>query len=104
MFDQLDRDRLKDFEFECGDSWYAVRPTWSRVLDCYLLYLTDISSTKRNELILSNLARFFSPHVARSIVSHDGDIRVETQRKMLTVFFADLVGFSHLAGASSWIT
>ena len=68
-----------------------------RVLDCYLLYLTDISSTKRNELILSNLARFFSPHVARSIVSHDGDIRVETQRKMLTVFFADLVGFSHLA-------
>ena len=42
LFDQLDRDRLKDFEFECGDSWYAVRPTWSRVLDCYLLYLTDI--------------------------------------------------------------
>ena len=97
LFDQLDRERLKDFEFECGDSWYAVRPTWSRVLNCYLLYLTDISSTKRNELILSNLARFFSPHVARSIVSHDGYIRVETQRKMLTVFFADLVGFSHLS-------
>ena len=93
----LDRDNLVDFDYQCGDLWYSVRPAWSRVLDCYLLYLTDITSVRRNETILKNLARYFSPRVAQSIVSHEGDIQVQNQRKHLTVFFSDLVGFSAMA-------
>lgn len=93
----LNKEALHDFEIECGDRWYSVRPVWSNHLICFLLYLTDITSDRKNKLILSNLARFFSPRVAASIVSHEGEIRVQTSRKMLTVFFADLVGFSQLA-------
>ena len=93
----LNKNALNDFEIECDQRWYSVRPVWSNHLTCFLLYLTDITSDRKNKLILSNLARFFSPRVAASIVSHEGEIKVRTSRKMLTVFFADLVGFSQLA-------
>ena len=93
----LNRKSLIDFEIGCGNRWFSVRPVWSKHLACFLLYMTDVTSDRKNQLILSNLARFFSPRVAASIVSHEGEIKVRTSRKMLTVFFADLVGFSQLA-------
>ena len=46
---------------------------------------------------LSNkLSKYFSPQVYESIFSGKLDVKIQTQRKPLTVFFSDLQGFTEL--------
>ena len=42
------------------------------------------------------LAKYFSPQVYDSIFSGELDVKIQTQRKALTVFFCDLQGFTQL--------
>ncbi len=44
-----------------------------------------------------NLAKYLSPQVWESIFSGKKSVRLETQRKKLTVFFSDIKGFTELA-------
>lgn len=60
------------------------------------IYGTDISAAKDNERILAKLAKYFSPQVYSSIFSGDLEVKIQTQRKRLTVFFSDIKGFSEI--------
>ncbi len=44
----------------------------------------------------TKLAKYFSPQVYESIFSGKLDVKIQTQRKSLTVFFCDLQGFTQL--------
>ena len=60
------------------------------------IYGTDITAAKDNERILAKLAKYFSPQVYASIFSGDLEVKIQTQRKRLTVFFSDIKGFSEI--------
>lgn len=47
--------------------------------------------------LASNLAKYLSPQVWESIFSGKRSVRLETQRKKLTVFFSDIKGFTELS-------
>jgi len=60
------------------------------------IYGTNITAAKDNELILIKLAKYFSPQVYASIFSGDLEVKIQTKRKRLTVFFSDIKGFSEI--------
>ena len=47
--------------------------------------------------LANNLAKYLSPQVWESIFSGKKSVRLETQRKKLTVFFSDIKGFTELS-------
>ena len=53
---------------------------------------------RTDELVLlsEKLAKYFSPQVYNSIFSGKMDVKIQTKRKPLTVFFCDLQGFTQL--------
>ena len=52
--------------------------------------------TKELVDLSEKLAKYFSPQVYDSIFSGELDVKIQTQRKPLTVFFCDLQGFTQL--------
>ena len=52
--------------------------------------------TEELVLLSEKLAKYFSPQVYNSIFSGKMDVKIQTQRKPLTVFFCDLQGFTQL--------
>ena len=52
--------------------------------------------TKELVDLSEKLAKYFSPQVYDSIFSGELDVKIQTQRKPLTVFFSDLQGFTEL--------
>ena len=52
--------------------------------------------TSELEKLSKKLSKYFSPQVYDSIFSGKLDVRVQTKRKPLTVFFSDLQGFTEL--------
>lgn len=48
------------------------------------------------EGLTAKLAKYLSPQVYSSIFSGQNDVRVETRRKKLTVFFSDIKGFTEM--------
>jgi class 3 adenylate cyclase len=96
LFEMISKGDSSEFRYRVGQGWYSITSIWSPLVASYMVYFTDISSEIENKVILGNLARYFSPEVAKSIVSQTGEITVNTQRKMLTVFFSDIVGFSKM--------
>ena len=42
------------------------------------------------------MAKYFSPQVYESIFTGDLEVRIQTKRKRLTVFFSDIKGFGQL--------
>ena len=52
--------------------------------------------TKELVALSEKLAKYFSPQVYESIFSGELDVKIQTQRKPLTVFFCDLQGFTQL--------
>tara|TARA_B100000945_G_scaffold316397_1_gene317233 strand:- start:1178 stop:2875 length:1698 start_codon:yes stop_codon:yes gene_type:complete len=63
----------------------------------FLVYGTDITDAKDKEMILSKLSKYFSPQVYKSIFSGEMDVKIETNRKNLTVFFSDIKGFTTIS-------
>ena len=60
------------------------------------LYATDITAARDNEHILGKLAMYFSSQVYESIFTGDLEVKIETKRKKLSIFFSDIKGFSQL--------
>ena len=59
---------------------------------------SDISREQEKAARLArNLAKYLSPQVWESIFTGKKSVRLETQRKKLTVFFSDIKGFTELA-------
>ena len=52
--------------------------------------------TKELVDLSQKLAKYFSPQVYQSIFSGKLDVKIQTKRKPLTVFFSDLEGFTEL--------
>jgi len=60
------------------------------------IYGTDITAAKDNQTILLKLTKYFSPQVYESIFSGDLEVKIQTKRKRLSVFFSDIKGFSEI--------
>ena len=67
-----------------------------------LIRLSDKSQEKLNiahsklEIFSTKLSKYFSPQVYQSLFTGELDVKIETKRKQLTVFFSDLQGFTEL--------
>ena len=53
------------------------------------------SRNKELEVVSSKLAKYLSPQVYSSIFSGQQAVHIQSQRKRLTIFFSDIVGFTH---------
>ncbi|MEM8653216.1 MAG: AAA family ATPase [Pseudomonadota bacterium] len=60
---------------------------------------TEELSTKSNALaaVANKLSKYLSPQVYRSLFDQEQEVRLRSERKTLTVFFSDLVGFTEIA-------
>lgn len=59
---------------------------------------SQIQHQREQSIALSHkLAKYLSPQVWQSIFTGERDVRLETQRKKLTVFFSDIQGFTELS-------
>ena len=67
-----------------------------------LIRLSDKSQEKLNiahsklEIFSTKLSKYFSHQVYQSLFTGELDVKIETKRKQLTVFFSDLQGFTEL--------
>jgi len=84
------------FEMEIGAHYYLFHLSNVPAFDFINIYGTDITAAKDNENILMKLAKYFSPQVYESIFTGDLDVKIQTKRKRLTVFFSDIKGFGQL--------
>ncbi len=89
----LNDDRL---EMKVGLSVFTFHIVYIPEFDFINIYGTDITAAKKNETILTKLAKYFSPHVFTSIFSGDLEVKIQTQRKKLTIFFSDIKGFGEI--------
>lgn len=59
---------------------------------------SQIQQQRERSISLSHkLAKYLSPQVWQSIFTGERDVRLETQRKKLTIFFSDIKGFTELS-------
>jgi adenylate cyclase len=59
---------------------------------------SQIQQQRELSITLSHkLAKYLSPQVWQSIFTGERDVRLETQRKKLAIFFSDIKGFTELA-------
>ena len=86
-------------ESTVGDKTFLFHIVPVPEFDFVNIYGTDISAAEDNEQILIKLAKYFSPQVYESIFSGDLEVKIQTKRKRLTVFFSDIKGFSENNGA-----
>lgn len=54
------------------------------------------ASKQELEILSSKLAKYLSPQLYRSIFSGKTEVKVQSQRRKLTVFFSDIVGFTEM--------
>ncbi|MBT5748248.1 MAG: adenylate/guanylate cyclase domain-containing protein [Candidatus Marinimicrobia bacterium] len=85
---------VHNMEFEVGNKTYYLNLVKINEFDFFLLYGTDITDTKDKEMILTKLSKYFSPQVYNSIFTGELDVKIDTNRKNLTVFFSDIKGFT----------
>ena len=83
-------------EMQVGSSVFTFHIVHVPEFEFINIYGTDITAEKENESILTKLAKYFSPHVFASIFAGDLEVKIQTQRKKLTVFFSDIKGFGEI--------
>ena len=93
FFESVSEEAENGFELGIDNMWFHISAFWAADSRFYLLYFSNITPQKANELLLTNLSRYFSPHVFRSIFTADAALKVQTRRKMLTIFFSGHRGF-----------
>ncbi|OEY68071.1 adenylate cyclase [Marinobacter sp. X15-166B] len=77
----------------CFTAYYSHQQ--ARVL---MLAKTQIKNQREQSIALSHkLSKYLSPQVWQSIFTGERDVRLETQRKKLAIFFSDIKGFTELA-------
>jgi adenylate cyclase len=81
--------------FSLWQTWVlTVGPTVALVLG----YVgTSIENFIREQREKKRLSQFFSPDVLREIVRHGEDVNLGSSRRLITVFFSDLRGFTTLS-------
>ncbi|MBD3655682.1 MULTISPECIES: adenylate/guanylate cyclase domain-containing protein [Marinobacter] len=63
-----------------------------------LMAKTQIQNQREQSIALSHkLSKYLSPQVWQSIFTGERDVRLETQRKKLAIFFSDIKGFTELS-------
>ncbi|MDY6815389.1 MAG: adenylate/guanylate cyclase domain-containing protein [Pseudomonadota bacterium] len=63
-----------------------------------MLAKTQIQNQREQSIALSHkLSKYLSPQVWQSIFTGERDVRLETQRKKLAIFFSDIKGFTELS-------
>ncbi|HLT14755.1 MAG TPA: adenylate/guanylate cyclase domain-containing protein [Marinobacter sp.] len=79
--------------------YICVTAYYSHVQARALLYAkTQIQNQREQSIALSHkLSKYLSPQVWQSIFTGERDVRLETQRKKLAVFFSDIKGFTELS-------
>ena len=83
-------------EMRAGSSVFTFHIVHVPEFEFINIYGTDITAQKENENILIKLAKYFSHHVFASIFSGDLEVKIQTQRKKLTIFFSDIKGFGEI--------
>ena len=92
--ERFDNKFSKEIEIEVGSRVYKFNIVIVSAFKFVNIYGTDVTASKDNEIILTKLAKYFSPQVYNSIFSGDLEVAITTKRKRLTVFFSDIKGFS----------
>ena len=87
---------IKKIEHEVGDKTFSSKIVFTPQFNFYLMYSTDISESRAKEMILGKLSKYFSPQVFSSIFTGELDVKIDTRRKNLTIFFSDIKGFTSL--------
>ena len=87
---------IKKIEHEVGDKTFSSNIVFTPQFNFYLMYSTDISESRAKEMILGKLSKYFSPQVFSSIFTGELDVKIDTRRKNLTIFFSDIKGFTSL--------
>lgn len=83
-------------EVKVDDKTYVFDGVHVPEFEFYNYYVTDITDRKEKEAILGKLAKYFSPQVYDSIFTGNLEVKIQTSRKKLTVFFSDIKGFSQI--------
>ena len=79
--------------YVCVTAYYTHQQARALVLAKH-----QIQIQREQSITLSHkLAKYLSPQVWQSIFTGERDVRLETQRKKLAVFFSDIKGFTDLA-------
>jgi class 3 adenylate cyclase len=83
---------------ERGDAWERLElEVLQTVAQQGVQALIRIEATERlrsRELEFAELGRFFSPQIIEQVMARGGAAELRSQRKLVTVFFADLRGFT----------
>jgi class 3 adenylate cyclase len=81
--------------FELGAVDYITKPfNAAELLSRVGTHLQLRAARQKLEMLADKLSRYLSPGVYASIFSGERDVKLETYRKPLTVFFSDIVGFT----------
>ncbi len=81
--------------FEAGAVDYVTKPFHApELLSRVHTHVQLRAARERLGRLARQLARYLSPQVHASIFSGEREIRLETHRRPLTVFFSDIVGFT----------
>jgi class 3 adenylate cyclase len=96
LVEHADQPVDQPIELAIGDHTLSFHVVTVPEFDCLNIYGTDITASKDNEVILGKLAKYFSRQVYDSIFSGDLEVKIQTQRKKLTIFFSDIRGFSEI--------
>ena len=77
----------------CVTAYYAHQQARS-----LMMAKTQIQNQREQSIALSHkLSKYLSPQVWQSIFTGERDVRLETQRKKLAIFFSDIKGFTELS-------
>ena len=84
--------------FEVGAIDYIVKPISPPVVKSRVRSTLNLKKkTEQLEDLSHKLSKYLSPQVFESIFSGKQNARIESQRKKLTIFFSDIVGFTRTA-------
>jgi len=89
-------DQQEALELEVGEGIFSFHVVEVPEFECFNIYGTDISARKAKEEVMTKLAKYFSRQVYDSIFAGDLEVKVQTERKRLTVFFSDIKSFTEL--------
>jgi adenylate cyclase len=56
-----------------------------------------VERVRREAVVLSNFQRYFTPDLARQIVSQEGEIQLGGAKRRVTILFSDIRGFTSLS-------
>jgi class 3 adenylate cyclase len=88
-------DETKGFELGAVD--YITKPIRPPVVKSRVRSILSLKEkTEQLEDLSGKLSRYLSPVVYESIFSGKRDVTIESQRKKITVFFSDIIGFTEI--------